>query len=71
MKKMKIIQCQEEVSKDKRFYKNKEDRPTSVTQKESNTHQCTLTAKYRIDSIDLYVCGLHASGVDKKQLIKL
>ena len=70
MKKMKIIQCQEEVSRDKRLYRNK-DKPTSVTQKESNTHQCTLTARYRIDSIDLYVRSLHASGVDKKQLIKL
>jgi len=70
MKKMKIIQCQEEVSRDKRLYRNK-DKPTSVTQKESNTHQCTLTARYRIDSIDLYVCTMHASGIDKNQLIEI
>ena len=65
------IQCQEEVSRDKRSYKWNEARPTSVTQKESNTHQCTLTAKYKMVSIDLYVCAMHASGIDKSQLIKI
>jgi len=65
------IQCQEEVSRDKRSYKWNEARPTSVTQKESNTHQCKLTARYRIDSIDLYVCSLHASGIDKSRLIAI
>ena len=71
MKKMKIIQCQEEVSKNKRSYKHKKIRPDPFPRTEGEYHQCTLTARYRIDSIDLYVCSLHASGVDKKQLIKL
>ena len=65
------IQCQEEVSRDKRSYKWNEARPTSVTQKESNIHQCKQIAKYKIDSIDLYVCGVHAIGIDKNQLIAI
>lgn len=59
-KKKKIIQCQEEVFQDKRS--NRKYVPTS------GTHQCTLKAKYIIGAIDLYVCGMHAIGIDKKQL---
>jgi hypothetical protein len=58
-KKKIIIQCQEIVCRDKHSLK----KYILV-----DTHQCTLTAKYIIGTIDLYVCGMHATGIDKKQL---
>lgn len=58
-KKKKIIQCQEEVCKDKRS--NKNDRPINI-------HQCILPATYVIGVIELYVCKRHAIGIDEKQL---
>ena len=67
----KTIQCQEEVSKNKRSYKRKKIRPDPFPRTEGEYHQCTLAAKYKIYSIDLYVCSLHAIGVDKNQLIKI
>ena len=58
-KKKKIIQCQEEVCKDKRS--NKNYRPIDM-------YQCILPATYIIGVIDLYVCKKHAIGIDEKQL---
>ena len=56
----KTIQCQEEVYRDR-----------SLKNKPKNARQCTLTAKYKISTIDLYICHMHAIGIDKKQLIQL
>ena len=64
----KTIQCQEEVSKNRRSNKT---RPESLPHIEGEYHQCTFAAKYKIDSIGLYVCRSHASGIDKKQLIEI
>lgn len=67
-----VIQCQEEVSRDKRSYKNDKTRPESFPHKdEEETHQCKYSAQYLIKHIELYVCKTHASGIDKKQLMKL
>ena len=57
-----IIQCQEEIYLDRR---------SSKSTKPKTARQCTLTAKYKMNTIDLYICGVHAIGVDKKRLIKL
>ena len=65
----KTIQCQEEVSNNKRS--SKKARPESFSHLEGEYHQCTFAAKYKIYSIDLYVCRSHASGIDKKKLIEI
>ena len=65
----KTIQCQEEVSNNKRS--SKKARPESFSHLEGEYHQCTFAAKYKICSIGLYVCNSHASGIDKTQLIEL
>ena len=65
------IRCQEEVSRNKSTYKSTKSRPEPFAHIDGDTHQCTMTAKYKINSIDLYVCGLHANGIDKSQLIKI
>ena len=67
----KTIQCQEEVSKNRRSHKHDKTRPESIAHKEGEYHQCTFAAKYKIDSIGLYVCRSHASGIDKKKLIEI
>ena len=63
------IQCQEEVSNNKRS--SRRARPESFPHLEGEYHQCTFAAKYKIGSIGLYVCRSHASGIDKKQLIEI
>ena len=69
----KIIQCQEEVSSNKRssFKSTTKSRPEPFASLEDKTHQCKHSAQYVIKHIDLYVCRTHAVGIDKKQLIKL
>jgi hypothetical protein len=59
------------VSRNKRFYRHNEAKPDPLLHKEDEYHQCTLAAKYKIYSIDLYVCNTHASGIDKNQLIEI
>ena len=66
------IQCQEEVSHSKRSYQGSKTRPIPFSHPdENNTHQCKFNAQYLIKSIDLYVCGHHANGIDKSELKKL
>ena len=67
---MKQIRCQEEVSLSKRTYQPSKGEPYSHPD-ENETHQCKSSAQFLIKSIDLYVCKLHASGVDKDLLFKL
>jgi len=63
-----IVRCQEEVSRDKRSYKNNKPKPESFAHRNGETHQCKLAAKYLIKSINLYVCRPHSVGLDKTQL---
>jgi len=63
----KTIRCQEEVAQNKRSNVSTESFPHPG----GEYSQCKFAAKYKIDSIGLYVCRSHASGIDKKQLIKI
>lgn len=65
------IQCQEEVSPSKRSYNGSKERPIPYTHPDEISHQCKFHAQYLIKSINLYVCALHASGMNKKDLTKL
>ena len=65
------IRCQEQVSVSKRSYQGSKKRPVPYSHPDEETHQCKFNAQYLIKSIDLYVCGQHSTGVDKKQLTKL
>ena len=66
------IRCQEQVSASKRSYQGSKKRPVPYSHPdEKTTHQCKFNAQYLIKSIDLYVCGSHANGIDKSELTKL
>ena len=71
MSKRTPIRCQEEVSRSKRSYQGSKSRPIPFSHPDEETHQCKFNAQYLIKSIDLYVCGSHANGIDKSELTKL
>jgi len=61
------IQCQEKVYKNNHSLQNE----PNTDELYAYSHQCSLAAKYKIKTIDLYICHMHAIGINKKQLIKL